>query len=257
MSPLRAAAMAIGQHNESVKWNFKLLGNSAKPSGVMTFKEKGNGSIPPDNEQIKKIRDDFNNQYSGPENAGKIPFLNFDMQWQALGMTPVDMDWLNGKNSSARDIALALGYPPFLLGMSEGSTFNNVREAKLSLYQNTVVPMTESILDSIAHWLSQKTDQDIEIKPDLDAVDALALQRESILEQSRKDVESGIITPNEARALRKYDDEPNADDLLIPAGKLPLSFDPASMDDKQFKSWLLKEGMSAEAAEKISKMSRN
>ncbi len=251
LSPIGAASMGISQHNESSIWNLSLLSNAAKPSGVMTLKSPGPGAAPPDIHALTKLTEDFNEKFSGKKNAGKIPFLTFDMVWQSLGMSPTDMDWINGKNSTARDIALALGYPPYLLGMAEGSTFANVREAKLSLYQETVVPLAQSIDEAISNWLSLKSNEEIEIKPDLDAVEALAPQREPMLEQSRMDFESGIITLNEARAMRNYDPIDNGDDVLIPSGKLPLGFDPTSMNDESFSKWLIREGLSEDRAKEI------
>lgn len=248
LSPLRAASLGISQHNESSNWNLKLLGNSAKPAGVMTLKEMGEGSTPPSQKELDDISSRFNEKYSGPQAAGKVMFLNFDMQWQSLGMSPVDMDWINGKNSTARDIALALGYPPYLLGLAEGSTFANVREAKLSLYQETVIPLAQAFDESLSNWLSIKNGEEIEIRSDLDQVEALAPQREPMLEQSRKDFESGIISANEARALRKYDEVDGGDALLVPAGKLPIDFDASGLSDQQFKAWLMGQGVAEKQA---------
>lgn len=260
MSPIRQASLGISQHNESAEWNLNLLRNSARPPGIVAMKPMGNAAVPPSPEVIKKLRDDFNEVFAGSKNAGKIPFLTFDMEWKALGMSPADMEWLNGKNSTAREVAMALGYPPFLLGLPEGSTFNNVREAKLHFYQVTVVPLAEEINESISHWLTLlggKAGKDVQIIADLDAVDALALQRESILDQSRKDFEAGIISANEARAVRKYDEVEGGDDLLVPAGKLPLGFDPGDLDDQAFEAYLVGQGLSAAAAQRIVKASAN
>lgn len=255
LSPIRAAALGICQHNESSKWNQKLLENSANPTGVMVLKESGNGAIPPKDKQLKEISDKFNSKYAGPDNAGKIPFISFDMRFEKMGMSPKDMDWINGRNTSARDIALALGYPPHLLGMAEGSTFNNVAEAKLSLYQETVIPIIQSTLEALSRFISTDRPKEIEIVPDLDSVDALAPMREKVMEQTRLDYEAGGITLNEFREARGYDPMPNGDDVLVPAGKLPLSFDPGTLDDEQFSDWLVGQGLTTMKAKEIVQLS--
>lgn len=263
LSPIRAASLGIRQYNESSEWNLNLLRNSARPPGVVSLKPMGNGATPPKPEEIKKLRDDFNEVFAGSKNAGKIPFLTFDMEWQQLGLSPADMEWLNGKNSTARDVAQAFGYPPFLLGQAEGSTFNNVKEAKLHFYQVTVIPLAEEINESISHWLTQLTSKpgqsakEIQIIADLDSVDALSLQREPMLEQSRRDFEAGIISANEARAVRKYDEVEGGDELLVPAGKLPLGFDPGDLADEEFQSFLVRQGLTGAEAQRIVKASGN
>ena len=47
-----------------------------------------------------------------PVNAGKPLFLFGDATWTAMGISPKDMDFVNAKNTTARDIALAFGVPP-------------------------------------------------------------------------------------------------------------------------------------------------
>lgn len=254
MSPISAAAMSVDQHNESSEWNKKLLENSARPPGVLTLKDKGDSAMALTKEQKDELREEINDKFAGYRNAGKIPILTFDMEWRNMGMSPTDMDWLNGKNSTARDICLAFGYPPFLLGMPEGATYNNVSEAKLALYEETIIPLVQNFMSEISHFLSTHQNQNITIVPNLDKVSALAPRRDNARKNARDDVTAGIITINEARAENDYDRVEGGDDILVPSNKLPLNFDLTNMDQNKFSLWLENEGFTKEDAQKFSKI---
>jgi HK97 family phage portal protein len=251
LSPISAASMSIAQHNESSEWNKKLLENSARPPGVLVMKDRTDSAPSLSPEQLKKIRDDINDKFAGYKNAGKIPVLNFEMEWRSMGLSPTDMDWINGKNTTARDICLAFGVPPQLLGQPEGSTFNNVAEAKLAFYEETIIPLTQNMYSEMAQFITAHTGQEVEIEPDLDKVSALSLRRETARTSARADVEAGVITINEARAESGYDPVPGGDEIFVPAAKLPLNFDTSNMSKQQFIGWLKAQGYDGTFSQKI------
>lgn len=257
MSPISAAAMSIDQHNESQEWNKKLLENSARPPGVLVMKDRGDSAQQLTDKQKDDLRDQVHEKFSGSKNAGKIPILTFDMDWRAMGMSPTDMDWLNGKNSTARDICLAFNVPTFLLGMAEGSTFNNVADAKLTLYEETIVPLLQSILADLSNFFSEHSGQQVECLPDLDGVSALSPRRQVARDNARQDVESGIITINEAREEIGYDEVAGGDEIMVPSSKLPLNFDLSNMNEAKFMDWLEREGFTKDDASKIAKLAYN
>jgi HK97 family phage portal protein len=250
LSPMQAASMSIGQHNESGEWNKKLLQNSGKPSGIVTVVENEN-SAPLTEQQYNDITKDINEKYAG--NAGKIIVSAKDLKWLQMALSPTDMDWLEGKNTSARDVCLAFKYPPVLLGIPGSVSYNNMTEAKLALYEESVIPLLCDILDSLGRYLSQLTAQDITFEPDLDKVTALAPRREATNKTARENLMAGMITLNESRYQIDLDPVENGDEVMAPANKLPLSFDsPKGESEKsEFKGWLIKEGFSQENVEKM------
>ena len=46
-----------------------------------------------------------------------------------MSMSPKDLDFIEAKHGAAREIALALGVPPMLLGIPGDNTFSNYQEA--------------------------------------------------------------------------------------------------------------------------------
>jgi phage portal protein BeeE len=58
------------------------------------------------------------------------------------------------KEGAARDIALAFGVPPVLVGLPGDATYANAREAGRALYRQTILPMATRILGALATMLS-------------------------------------------------------------------------------------------------------
>ncbi len=116
MSPIEAAAFNVDQHNESDAWNMGLLRNFAAPSGALeTDSHLGR-------EEVERLRDSWRQRQQGSENAGNVVFLTHGFKWRGLAFSPREMTIVQSKAFNARFIALALGVPPFLLGLPEGST---------------------------------------------------------------------------------------------------------------------------------------
>ena len=114
MSPIEAAAVAIDIHNEAAKWNKALLDNSARPSGALVY-AAANGQMTA--EQFARVKEELEQSYQSARNAGRPMLLEGGLDWKPLSLSPKDMDFIEAKNSAAREIALALGVPPMLLGI--------------------------------------------------------------------------------------------------------------------------------------------
>lgn len=260
LSPISAALSAILQYNEASRWNQLMLQNSARPAGILSMVDRGDNAANLTPEQIDKLSAMINGKIGGAKNAGKAFVLNSDMKWQPMTFSPSDMDWLNGRNANARDIALAFGYPAFLLGLPDASsTYNNVEQAKLSLYEETVIPTLNAILESLSYWISSMTNIAIDLKPDLDKVSALLPRRLIARQNARADLAAGLITTNEARAEIGYDEVEGGDEIMVPAAKLPLNFDMTGLTDTEaaMKHRLMKEGIPEFESAKLAKLAFN
>ena len=88
--------------------------------------------------------------FAGAGNAGRPMLLEGGLKWQALSLSPADMDFVGLKAAAAREIALAFGVPPMLLGLPGDATYANYKEANRALWRLGVLPMAGMILDGIA-----------------------------------------------------------------------------------------------------------
>lgn len=224
LSPISAAAVDIDQHNLAARHNVNLLNNGARPSGAIVFKPKDDAGMPVQlsEAQRQQLHTDLNARFSGPDNSGRAMLLEGDFDWKEMGLTPKDMDFLELKNMSARDIALCFGVPSQLVGVPDAQTYANVQEARLALYEDTIVPLMMRMQSDLNEWLSPSYGENIEIRYDIDSIPAMAERRRRIYDNVINAVREGIISRNEARQRLGLDDISGGDDVYIAANLFPL-----------------------------------
>ncbi|MFK7945437.1 MAG: phage portal protein [Paracoccaceae bacterium] len=179
LSPLEAAAAAIDIHNSAAKWSKALLDNAARPSGAIVFAGK-DGSSTMTEEQYQRLVDEIENNHSGARNAGRPMLLEGGLDWRPMGYSPTDMEFQETKNAAAREIAMAFGVPPMLLGLPGDNTYANYQEANRAFYRQTVLPLVQKTAAALAVWLSEGRNRSISLAPDLEAVTALGPEREAL-----------------------------------------------------------------------------
>jgi len=90
------------------------------------------------------------------------------------------MDFLEARHSAAREIALALGVPPMLLGIPGDNTYSNYKEANLAFWRLTILPLVQKMAASLSVWLDDPFQTEVTVRPDLDRVPALSAERDAL-----------------------------------------------------------------------------
>jgi len=197
-SPLEAALTSLDVHNAAMAWNKSLLDNAARPSGALIYGGKDQTHM--SEAQFDRLKSDLEAQFSGAQNAGRPLLLEGGLEWQSMSHSPKDMDFLEAKNSAARDIALAFGVPPMLLGIPGDATYANYKEANRAFWRHTVQPMVKKITSGFTHWW-QAVDSDIQLRADFDQIDALSEDRDKHWDRIER---SSFLTVNEKREALGY-----------------------------------------------------
>ncbi len=177
MGCLGAASGAVAVHNAAGKWNKALLDNAARPSGALVY-DPGDGAAL-SAEQFERLKTEMEAGFAGAGNAGRPMLLEGGLRWQALSLSPADMDFVGLKAGAAREIALAFGVPPMLLGLPGDATYANYREANKALWRLTVLPLAGTILSGLAQGLAGWFEA-AALSVDLDRVPALAEDRQHL-----------------------------------------------------------------------------
>jgi HK97 family phage portal protein len=198
LSPIESASYAIDQHNESSKWNKSMLQNGAKPSGALMVRGDGDNAAFLTDDQFERLKKQLNEEFSGSENAGKPLLLEGGLEWKEMSLTPADMDFLNTKHSCARDITMAFGIPSQLLGIPGDNTYSNLTEARLAMWEETILPMIDSILMALNNWLVTMFDDNIELYYNKDKISALTSKQESFWNRVAN---SDFLTSEEKKKL--------------------------------------------------------
>lgn len=176
--PLAAAQVALDLHNAAARWNKALLDNSARPSGALVYQPKEGGNLSAD--QYERLKVELDEGYSGPMRAGRPLLLEGGLDWKSMGLSPKDMDFVEARNGAARDVALAFGVPPMLLGIPGDNTYANYQEANRAFYRLTVLPLVSRTAASFSGFLSGLYGEPLRLVPDLDQVAGLATERDAL-----------------------------------------------------------------------------
>jgi HK97 family phage portal protein len=204
LGSLGAAAGAVAVHNAAARWNKALLDNAARPSGALVYAGGEEGALSA--EQFARLREEVDAQFSGAENAGRPMLLEGGLRWEAMSLTPADMDFTGLKAAAAREIALAFGVPPMLMGLPGDSTYANYREANRALWRLTVLPLGGKILggigDALAAWWPG-----LKLAVDVDQVTALSEDRERLWTQVSG---AGFLSDAEKREMLGFSAEAGA-----------------------------------------------
>jgi HK97 family phage portal protein len=196
---LGAASGPIAIHNAATKWNKALLDNAARPSGALVY-EPGEAGTTLSPEQFDRLKAEMEASFSGAPNAGRPMLLEGGLRWQSMSLSPTDMDFIALKSGAARDIALAFGVPPMLLGLPGDATYANYREANKALWRSGVLPLAGKMLAALAQGL-RPWFPGLEFAVDYDAIGALAEDRERLWVQLSA---ADFLTLDEKRELAGF-----------------------------------------------------
>ena len=208
MSPIEAAATAIDIHNTAASWNKALLDNSARPSGALVY-AAANGQMT--DEQFARLKSELETNFQGARAAGRPLLLEGGLDWKPLSLSPKDMDFIEAKNAAAREIALAIGVPPMLLGIPGDNTYSNYQEAQRAFWRQTVLPLVNRTARALSSWLAPSDSAPrsrperalplLELRPDLDQIEALSGERDALWKRLEA---ASFLTDDEKRAAAGY-----------------------------------------------------
>ncbi|WP_442342032.1 phage portal protein [Ectorhizobium quercum] len=198
-APLSAAMAALDLHNAASVWNKALLDNSARPSGALVYQPKEGGNLSP--AQYDRLKQELEEGYSGAVRAGRPLLLEGGLDWKAMALSPRDMDFIEAKNGAARDIALALGVPPMLIGVPGDNTYANYQEANRAFWRLTVLPTVGRVTAALSPWLSDAFGERLRLEADLDQVSGLSAERGELWQRLSA---AGFLTDAEKREAVGY-----------------------------------------------------
>lgn len=224
LSPVMPSAGDIDQHNLTNRHNTNLLINGARPSGAVVYKPKDEvgASTTLTDGQREQLRSDLTQRFTGQQNAGRTMILEGDFDYKEMGLSPKEMDFSNMKNLSARDIALTFGVPAQLVGIPDAQTYANMAEARLALYEETIIPLLRHVESDLNEWLVPQYGDDLNLIYDVEDIPAITERRRMVTDNILRAVNEGVLTRNEARERLNLKPLSGGDDVYIPANLFPL-----------------------------------
>lgn len=213
LSPLSYARDSIGIAIASDRRVSKIYSNGAKPSGVLTIDKTLTA------DQRAQVRSAFSGIESG--NDDKLFVLEAGMQYQQVSMSPQDIQLLDSRRFQIEDVGRFFGVPSILLNQTVGqsSLGSNVYEIMQGYYKLSLRPYLEKFESSILRWLITDS-ENYEAEFDFDAL--LRSDTKTRMDANREAINSGQLTPNEARRDEGRAPIEGGDQLLIQGAMIPI-----------------------------------
>jgi len=167
ISNFEPARIAITQDVLSDLYNTGLYDNNSIPSGIISAE----GYLK--NDQRKDIMKSWHENFGGVGNQGKTAVLDASSKYQAIGLTPADMQYKDMKNDAFERIAASFMVNKIAFGIYEDLNFATIREGIKFLWTDTYQPLAALILEPINEQWIRYIDERIELRFDYSNIDAL------------------------------------------------------------------------------------
>jgi HK97 family phage portal protein len=131
-SPLAMAKNAVGTAIACEEYGAKFFVNSAAPSGVVEHP----GTL----KNPAKLRESWNELYSGSSNSSKIAILEEGMTYKPISITPEQVQFLETRKFQTGEIARIFRVPGHMIGDLEWTTYANIEQQSLEFVKYTLDP---------------------------------------------------------------------------------------------------------------------
>jgi len=186
-SPLTAATGGMRTNAKAQKVNEAFFDNNASLGG--TLETEGN----PTAAEVKRMRKEFDELYSGPDNAGKTAVLTYGLKYQAFQRSHIDMQYLEQLKYSRDEILAVYRVPKSEVTIYEDLNFATASVADKAFWTKTVIPFDKRILKSINdQWICNVENRKYALTSDYSNVEALAENFTMKLEQAAQLVKMNV-----------------------------------------------------------------
>jgi HK97 family phage portal protein len=141
-SPISVMRESMGLTIAAQKFGAKFFGNGAQLNGVLEVATQLSDVA------YERLRQSWDNKYSGPDNGGKTAILEGGTKYNRIGIPPEDAQFLQTRQFQIAEIARWFGVQPHLLMDLERATNNNIEKQGVEFVTFTLTPW-------ISRWESE------------------------------------------------------------------------------------------------------
>ncbi len=202
LSPIAVHKATIGNVLDATKYTTNFIQNSAQPRGAIATKD------PVSDEAAATLRRDWEERHQGPANVGKIAIFDGGMEWQQIGLSQVDAQYIETQSFSVGDIARIFLCPPHKIGDLSKATFSNIEHEGIAFVVGTILRWVRRTESRFNQYLLSATDRRLGFNVAYDLKGLLRGDAKSRGELYKALFYLGAIKPNEIRAaedLNSYD----------------------------------------------------
>jgi len=193
LSPLAVARMLLTLDFHALTWNKNFFKNSARPDGVLES-DHNLGDI-----EYKRLTKSWTEAHKGTEKAHRIAILEGGVKYNALGLSPKDVEFLNLRKMNREEVCAIFGVPPGEVGILEYANYANLKEQRKIFWQDTIVPELKAITNTLNEKFIRGFDPNLFCRFDLSNVEALKEDQREKMMVATGLVKSNVMTINEVR----------------------------------------------------------
>lgn len=165
MGPTEYASPEAQADQAARTWQTNSYHNRARPDLAFTFHQTMNG------QQSTEVQEYIRENWGGIENAGvPIGFGNL-ADVKMLGFNAAEMDFVQSRDQIRKFVAAAFGVPSVFQDVS-GSTYANLAVAQNVLWDHTIRPMLDVVVDALNINLAPEYGGQYRIAADVQKIDA-------------------------------------------------------------------------------------
>lgn len=213
-SPLQFGRNLIGVAQAAEQAVTKIYTNGGKRSGVLSLDKLLT------TEQRQQVRENFSNLTTGTDD--RLLVLEMGMTFNPVSMSPQDIELLASRRFQIEEICRWFGVPSVLVNDTAGSTTwgSGIEQIVLGFYKLNLRPYMEAIENSIQTHLFTEADKDYEVEFDFEGL--LRATQNERFSGYQVGIQSGLLTPNEARAMEWLPAVEGGDQLLVQGAMVPI-----------------------------------
>ena len=215
--PLAAAVLAADAHQGMSDYEYNLLKNNAIPTSALSTEQ----SLTTD--QVKKIKDEWNAQYRGPRNAGKLAILQGGLSVEKYQLTPKEMGYLKGRKINREEIAAVFRVPMSLLTVEDikGAPATGMIIGSTTYARTAIRPRCRRIEEKLNEQLLPLYDPKLFVAFD----NPVPEDRAAAVAEREANLRMGFTTINEERAEANMEAVAWGETPWLPMNLIPVGDD--------------------------------
>ncbi|MEO1747502.1 MAG: phage portal protein [Pseudomonadota bacterium] len=157
ISPVKMAADVINSHIKATRAAERNFTNGMMVGGFLQMPENAERLS---EDAFKRLKQQMEEKYSGPENAGKWPILESGLQANVINSTAVDAQLVEYSSALVEDIGRVFGVPRPLLGVDDTSWGSGVEQLAILFVRFTLATIFDSWEQAVKVALIPKDEWD-------------------------------------------------------------------------------------------------
>ena len=196
LSPIAPLLQSLKMGRAALQASVSALENDGTPGLIIETDDT------PTEEEVKEFYLRWDNRFRGPANRRRPAILGANMRASHVGMSMKDLEFLETLRWTIEDTARVYGIPKMLLGDLRDATYSNFQVGRRVYWESAVMPRLKFYQEVLQEsLLPMFGDRSLVVEFDVSSIEALQEDETERAKRWAILVKSGIMTPDEARAM--------------------------------------------------------